>query len=619
MKDYINKNTIAEYQQKDESLNLIIEKMNELFLSIRKKYITNKYVKSYITVNRSLTDNVIKSCLNHKETIAIFCPLSKSKFITFDIDVEGDLDYAEEIAIKIYDILINDLQAEDENIIVNYSGNKGLHIHLVFKSFVESRLLKNLYMYVLSELKSKHFENLTEREVEFRPTYKQAIKIPLQQHPTTKNICNLVDITNNFTVLNPYNILTKTGMDITTFKFSLEELNIPKVKHHTTFKNTFRTTFTRILNKSNDINRSNASTNIERKSVKKEPKAYFTSSSENCILMLNENKLLYPNSRHNSTISLATYLNTLGKSYEEAVETISSIISTTFKNHREYIDRNTTLEYALSEVERLTKLAYTKNYRLKNNMKSDIQIYQQEIERILLIDKKAVREIALILLMHDKKYNPLKKGRTFTLSYRQVNDILGTNKSFKNIKSAYEYLEDLGYLTIVNKEELTEQKNYKDTTKFKINFRENPVDVAEGKKYLSIYLNSVKKEFLTVDYFALQLFTEEELKKFYTKSTYHRNILPAKALVEYDKNGIYLHIKKQPTTVTINELYNLAKTSNKNENFNLEVVLNMLKKPNNEINNNNFEFFINTLDEIDLKYKLWRKNRKILGKDFIKI
>lgn len=618
MRDYVKINSLKEYQTKDESLNILVEKINELFITLRKKYITDKYAHSYMTIKRNFTDNTVKNSLKHNETLVIFCPTERSKFITFDIDVNGDLTYAERIAKEIHKILIDDIQATNENIVVNYSGNKGLHVHLLFKELVSNHVLKFLYNYVMYKLRLT-MKNITENQVEYRPTSKQGIKMPLQVHPKTKNVCNLLDITNNFEVLNPYSLLNNYGMEkdlveISTLEIKQENPNLEKMflqKH-----NTLRVNSSSIINRNNTYPQNNVDnlTNIKNTSVD-ENQNYFKNISQNCSEMIDKNRLLHPNTRHNATVGLATYLNTMGKNYDEAVEIISGIIQNTFTNFRQYIDKDTTLNHALKEVKRLTKTAFERNYRISEGRSNQVSIYQREISKILSIDKKAVRDIALILLMHDKKYNPNKTNRTFTLSYRQVNDILGTNKSFKSIKQAYDYLEDLGYISITNKEEIANQKNYKDTTKFKINFRNT--DEEENEKYLNLYIETINKAKINVDYLAVLLFNEQELREFYTKSTLHRKVLPLQKEAEVNKDGLFLHTTKILTPITLISLKELTHSMSIKNNVLDEVSLVMPK----------FEDFdtdlvdglsIDSLEEIDLKYKLWQRIRKMMGNDFIK-
>ena len=77
---------------------------------------------------------------------------------------------------------------------------------------------------------SSHIPDVAPNVIEFRPTYKQAIKIPLEKHQVTKNVCNILDAENNFQVVSPFALLNIEKMDSELFKLNLEELLVEEAK-----------------------------------------------------------------------------------------------------------------------------------------------------------------------------------------------------------------------------------------------------------------------------------------------------------------------------------------------------------------------------------------------------
>lgn len=551
--------------EQEERLKLLIDSLNDLFITTRKKFITNIYDGKFKLTKRILTDNRLRNVLKHKETIAIFSASKTSKFLTFDIDVNGDLELAETYAIKILEILDAKMEIKKENTLVNYSGNKGLHVHILFDKLVEIKKLKQLYNYVLAKL------NVPTNVIEFRPTYKQAIKIPLQQHHVTKNVCNILDVENNFQVLSPYALLNVEKMDSELFELNLEELLVKEaeeikqlrktnqsfkqsVASATTFaknslmpKGMSRVSFTSISN-SKIIKKKT----IEPIPIQHEITSTFRNISEKCSQMIQKKTLLQPNTRHESTLALGTYCLSLGIPLEEAVDTVKEIISNTFKYNRAFISSDTTLEFALKEVERLVTIAYEHNYQFTERA-SMVQLFESELKFILSIPSKSVRDIALLLLFHDKQFNPDKLENTFTLSYRQVNAILGTQKAFKNIYKAYDYLIEEGLLEIVNRDIIDSQNYYKDTTKFKINYRQ--LTGNENERVLNIYLNSLQPNEFKADNFASIMFEANEVKQYYSKSTFYSKIVGLFSTLK-TISGVYLHKIIDAVQITLDMLKN---------------------------------------------------------------
>lgn len=165
----------------------LVEKINQLYISFRKRYVLSIPGGSMFTPKKNgdlhsvLTNGVIRNHLDHKYAVAIYAGPKTSKFLCFDVDdgkpesVRAIIDYLECLRIP------------RRHIYVSYSGGKGYHVELFFDELVYSNVLRGLYDMVIEGT------GLDSHKVEFRPTHGNAIKLPLSVHAKTGNICWFVD------------------------------------------------------------------------------------------------------------------------------------------------------------------------------------------------------------------------------------------------------------------------------------------------------------------------------------------------------------------------------------------------------------------------------------------
>lgn len=170
-----------------EKLDMLVERINTLYVSYRKKYVLCLPGGRLVTPKRKgelysvLTSNVLKNHLMQKYAIAIFAGPKTSRFVCFDVDdgkketVAGIVNALEEIGFP------------REHVYVSFSGGKGYHVEMFFDQLVSTARLKDLYARMLE------ITGFTERQVEFRPTHGSAIKLPLSVHARTGNMCWFAD------------------------------------------------------------------------------------------------------------------------------------------------------------------------------------------------------------------------------------------------------------------------------------------------------------------------------------------------------------------------------------------------------------------------------------------
>lgn len=170
-----------------EGLDALVNKISELYISYRKRYVLCLPGGRILTPKRKgeqysvLTSNVVKNHLCHKYAVAIFAGPSTSRFICFDVD-----DGRQETVHGIVEALVN-MGFPREQIYVSYSGGKGFHVEMFFDQLVRTSTLKALYVRVIE------ITGFNPEKVEFRPTHGSAIKLPLSTHARTGNMCWFVD------------------------------------------------------------------------------------------------------------------------------------------------------------------------------------------------------------------------------------------------------------------------------------------------------------------------------------------------------------------------------------------------------------------------------------------
>jgi len=137
-------------KKRGEKVKEIVDKINDLYILGRKKYLVQNKKGQYTTVihtkgNRPLVDSIVEEHLKGKYTIGVFSSYY-SKFICFDVDVK-DTEYARWTTYKLINAL-QDIGISDDYINVSTSGNKGYHVEIFFDKPIQNKILKDFYLLV---------------------------------------------------------------------------------------------------------------------------------------------------------------------------------------------------------------------------------------------------------------------------------------------------------------------------------------------------------------------------------------------------------------------------------------------------------------------------------------
>lgn len=168
-----------------EGMNRWIERMNDIYISNRTKFIIAADGKMFMPKGdgkpRALNDRYMFNHMIGKFAVAIYAGENASKFMCFDVD-DGNPDSVR--AIMGY---LERCGIDRRFICVSSSGGKGYHVEVFFDRLVSTWMQKRVYAWVIAET------GLDRHKIEFRPTSRQAIKLPLCVHHKTGNICWYLD------------------------------------------------------------------------------------------------------------------------------------------------------------------------------------------------------------------------------------------------------------------------------------------------------------------------------------------------------------------------------------------------------------------------------------------
>lgn len=133
------------------------------------------------TVDHYFTDKVIESHLEGRYALAVFAGEKATRFISVDIDAGGKKAVRRVVGAFI------ELGIPRDRIYISTSGRKGFHVDIFFSPWIYNEKAKNLYDLMIWQT------GLDPKKVEFRPTHRQAIKVPLGVHASTGNRCWYLD------------------------------------------------------------------------------------------------------------------------------------------------------------------------------------------------------------------------------------------------------------------------------------------------------------------------------------------------------------------------------------------------------------------------------------------
>ncbi|MFW7367938.1 TOTE conflict system archaeo-eukaryotic primase domain-containing protein [Vagococcus fluvialis] len=472
----------------------LLEQMKKLYVNYRRKFIimnNKKNSKSkYYHSNWKLHDGQILKHIRQKDTIGIFCGKFNSKFICFDID-SPKLKLSKHIGRALVVLLNSEYNISLKDIHASYSGKKGYHVEIFFDGMIMPKKLEYFYYDVLNNLG----ELPKEAEIELRPLSTMGVKLPLSIHKETNNYCYFVD-----------NQTFRKKSDSEKYFLSIE----PMSKEYFEIE---------ILPDSKMINQVQFLNKDEKDETKKiissiDYKIDIEEETKSILSVLKNKHLLYPNSRHNFCFKASIFLKEQGHDIAGTIGILTDVLENTFKHHREMIDKSTTQEFALSELKRIVKNTYDKNYVWGQTSK-EIKIYKNELKEVLGISKNGknlhIKKLALSTLIQSKRY--ASQNGVFYMPYSTITR-MGNTGSRGRLLQYLLYLEEIEFLEVISRNEQTEGTYKKKANRYKVNISQE-----DGDEFIVLDLNSVEK-YDFKDYI-VALLTIDEAKEILTKSQFY--------------------------------------------------------------------------------------------------
>lgn len=420
MTDYIN---LTKPEQ-----DAVIAALNELYITTRKKYLLQTDER-YLTFDRDTNDNIIplndsfiKTHLKgtDKKTYGVFAAGSRSKFLTFDVDIAGNEQLAKWTAMKLVNVLMDDFNISAEDIHVSFSGNKGYHVDLIFDETIAVATLKEFHAKVIAM-----YGKIEGGDIEFRPTWQQGVKLPLGIHQKTGNrawYCDTVtlDPIEDFTY-----ITTIRPMDANEFLLLNESVEVVEVVEEEKAE--------QFVEVAEDIDMTVSIYDADE-------------MTHRVADVLNARSLPYPQSRHHYTYMIALFANTQGIDRDDATDMIMDVL---YNTPSEYFSEGSDEAHWEKEAIRLTDYVYD-NGKTIMSMNEEVEITKQEVEAVLKVGTFKQKQVAYAMLIHAKRYGG-KDGRgTFFMTFKQLREMTETN-SDNTINNALKKLEEVGFIEYVQR------------------------------------------------------------------------------------------------------------------------------------------------------------------------
>lgn len=427
----------------ETDLKSLVSKFNDLYITYRKEFL-EQFKTSYTTRKYTLTDYHIEQHLLLNRTVGIrLGGQGHTVFMTFDVDVENDLQRAESITVDIVRTLHEYYGIEYDDIHVDFSGKKGYHVTLFFDRAIQDFKLFPFYREVLERVE------VTDTEVEFRCSSAYGMKLPLGVNQQTKAFmcfCTVDVEAGRITKLSKSKsyeyFLNITQINLNDFQdLILNDFEDDTSKKVTTLSKAQATEYESIFSELN-VNGKTA------KDLENEAKEIITL-----------NRLKYASSRHKTTLLLATFFKSQGYEQDETTGFINNILLNTYDNYRTLISADTSKEYMLKQVIRLVNLAYLKGYQFSNSDK-EIRIYKSEVETILSLNKSQHKTLAFSLLVQSKRHANKKSPQDadFYTAYSTL-EKMGNTKNRTRLLNYLLELEQMELIKIIERNEFDKERS----------------------------------------------------------------------------------------------------------------------------------------------------------------
>ena len=379
----------------------VSETLLNLYCLYRKRWVCmmdpEKVVYPTQTVKERYTAAEIMNHIDGKYSVCVFAGEHATKFISVDVDL-GEPD----VVCKVIDTM-TEMGIPRELIYVSYSGRKGYHVDIFFEDYIYNTCAEKFYWALIER------SGLNPRKVEFRPTYGQAIKLPLGVHQVTHKRCWFVD--------------RDTLEPIESFEYVFGIKRIPKAYMDELVDNIvnehMRELYNRIAEQTSNSVHAHTNTDMGDESL----------------------TVKAPGTRHNIQKKVAARARMDGCEFDDIVR----VQMEWYRKQDSGLIRSTESEVQ-ADAELLASWA-VKNVAIKHhpeNKKYDsyFRIHMSSIPYILKAPNRSIRMVLFLLIVFCDRYGEAK------ISYKTISEYTGFSE--ESVAKAIKWLSSEGYINKKN-------------------------------------------------------------------------------------------------------------------------------------------------------------------------
>ena len=366
----------------------VADRMSKLYISHRRHYVESANGKYYVPKYKgtkedcTLTDRVVIEHLNRQYAIAVFAGPYSSPFVCFDVDIPD-----KDVVRRLVDALV-DFGFPREKIYISSSGGKGYHVEMFFTGLTYTYWLKSMYDIICANYE---FDS---HKIEFRPTDRQAIKLPLSVHYKTGNVCWYLDqetlepIEDIGYILNIEQIDRDWAMD-------LIRKRVRESRRVVTLAEELR----------------------ERKKGEGEPEVEYPVEEHVATKLYSDTypMLVSPGTRHNAMKSIAVYERYKGTAQEEIVKILMRWIDE--QDHAFYTSSR---EEVLTDAEKLAAFVWSDKFCAVDR---NVFFNEFDIRNLLKVSGRMQRRILFLIIALCKRH------RVAVVSAERIAHFVGTSGS----------------------------------------------------------------------------------------------------------------------------------------------------------------------------------------------
>ena len=447
------------------------------------KYINTKDGRKF--KNKPLNDSLINRHLLGKESYGVFAT-HQTKFMLFDFDFADNFTLCKWYYYNVREALI-EIGIAEQYIYAIFSGSKGLHLTIYFQEPISVKYAQDIYKRALQVADVQDMS----KQIEFRPSNKQAVKLPLGLHfKTKKKSCfvNNIDVDDPLpddTILNVNKIPIETIHSILDIEPSqYDKMNDDEIKQVA----------------QNELYANVNELDIYKLGQDKE----FTVSYYNDLYT---NGLKARSTRHNTTLILAMFFKSYYKLERDEV----------FNILKEWLTKQdkslytSTIDEALKDTRQIVEDVFNKNYTLSIKQ-TDIHISVDELRTILTARNTnnkhfthKQRLVLFALLVHSKRYTD-DCQRIFYMSYQQMTKATGiTNRRI--LQGIINQFEQVGLITVHRRNKTQEGTHLKLPNQYEVLFVDEQANACDEIDNSLIYDSGLFTVLIN------KHFTQSDLKK----------------------------------------------------------------------------------------------------------